>query len=144
MAREGRVFFEEVGDATLLRWLDLELSGYGRHPDVVPLHEVLGVAAGDRLAVHVAAYRTQTGHIWQPEPGQGAPFRHFFVEPLADLASTSARVRGLTPDLVELEFGAHAGAPGYPSRLEFRKVVFEQILLGFRAVLHLRLRDLAP
>ena len=60
-----------------------------------PLPEVLCVLPGDpvgrRLVAHIAAYRTQRGYDVTPgHPRQ--EYRHFFVEPLSDLAVTAEKL----------------------------------------------------
>jgi hypothetical protein len=80
----ARRIFTDAADAVRTRWLNLELGGYRASTDVRPLHLVLQVAANDRLAVHVTAYRTQRG-LTTGSSGAVVEFRHFFVEPLSDL-----------------------------------------------------------
>ena len=134
----GRVF-AEAGDAVRVRWLGLELRGYGDLVDSQPLHAVLGVAANDRLAAHVAAYRAQRGLAVG-----GVEFKHFFVESLGDVLAASARAAtsGGTSAL-ELEFAASPGAPGHPHAGTFSRDVFERVVAGFVAALHLQLGTLA-
>lgn len=145
LASEAEAVFAKVGDQTLDSWLKLELHGYGKLTEVRPLHEVLGVGPGDRLAVQVAAYRTQVGHVFEAGTRRhGSPCAHFFVESLQILTESAERVRGRgSTGALELEFGPHAGRPDYPKHLEFPVDVFDRVLLGFRATLHLRLRELA-
>ncbi|MCC6877379.1 MAG: hypothetical protein IT378_23945 [Sandaracinaceae bacterium] len=143
LAADARDLFVQIGNEAFVDWLNLELTGYGRRTEVRPLHEVLGVAHGDRLALQVAAYRTRVGHLFGSD-GKDRPFPHFFVESLGDLARSAAWVRARqTTGFLELEFGPHAGRPDYPSRLEFPADVFDQVLLGFRATLHLRVAEIA-
>src|SRR5690606_29172654 len=59
LAREAATLFEVAGRPVAARWLTLELQGYGSAVDRAPLHKVLGVEEGDRLVMHVSAYRTQ-------------------------------------------------------------------------------------
>lgn len=135
-ATEGRCIFTDAGESARVRWLRLEFDGYG---DLAggshPLHRVLGVAPDNRLVAHVLAYRTQRGR----EEGDGE-FRHFFVESLSDLVSASARVATLTgtPE-VELEFAPSDRAPNHPRLGTFRRDVFERVIAGFIAALHLQL-----
>lgn len=137
-ATEAVGLFTDAQDALRVRWLGLELHGYGELAKSTPLHAVLGVAAGDRLAAHVAAYRTQRGR------SGGGEFKHFFVESLRELVDASARVArsGGTSDL-ELEFAASTGSPAHPLRGTFGRDVFERVMAGFVAALHLQLGTLA-
>jgi hypothetical protein len=136
-ATEAVRLFTDADDAVRVRWLGLELHGYGERVDSAPLHVVLGVVAGDRLAAHVAAYRTQRGRSSTGE------FRHFFVEPLHELVGASARVAtsGGTSDL-DLEFAPSSGAPAHPRSGAFSRDVFERVVAGFVAALHLQLGTL--
>ncbi len=138
-AVDAKRIFEDASDATRTRWLTLELAGYAEHVPARPLHVVLDVPAGDRLAAHVAAYRSQRGT--NVTPGQPpAEFRHFFVEPLAELVATRARVAaGATGTSVVLDFGPEPGVPSYPRSGEFTRDVFDRVVLGFVAALHLQL-----
>jgi hypothetical protein len=136
-ATEAARLFTDAQDAVRSQWLTLELHGYGERVDSTPLHIILGVAAGDRLAAHVAAYRTQRGR------SNAGEFRHFFVEPLHELVGASARVAtsGGTSDL-ELEFAPSTGAPAHPLSGAFSRDVFERVVAGFVAALHLQLGTL--
>lgn len=140
-ATEARRIFTEAGDAIRIRWLDLELAGYGDLVDSRPLHLVLGVEAHDRLATHVAAYRTQRGLTAVRGVGE---FRHFFVEPLAELVSACAQVAtsGGTSSL-ELEFALSVTSQDHPRAGTFSRDVFERVVAGFVAALHLQLGTLA-
>jgi hypothetical protein len=133
-ATEAFRLFTDAAAAVHVRWLTLELHGYGEQVDSTPLHIVLGVPSGDRLAAHVAAYRTQRGRSTAGE------FRHFFVESLGELVSASASVAtsGGTSGL-ELEFGTSPGASGHPRNGTFGRDVFERVVAGFVAALHLQL-----
>jgi len=108
--------------------------------DVQPLHVVLQVPPNDRLAVHVTAYRTQRGLTTGPA---AAPkeFRHFFVEPLSELARTRASLAtsGGSSSLIELEFAAHPSAALHPTSGSFSRDVFDRVIGGFVAALHLQL-----
>ncbi len=134
-ARDAQRIFEDAGDETRLRWLTLELGGYG--PTTTrPLHEVLRVAANDRLVAHVAAYRTRRGVM----PGPGSSQRvlpHFFVEPLHELVRASDRAARL-PAGTTLELDLR-DLSGQPMRAQFRPDVFQQIGAGFLAALYLQL-----
>lgn len=143
LAKEARRLFEDAADELRSRWLNLELGGYMEHFDARPLSEVLHVLPGDpvgsRLMAHIAAYRTQRGYDVTPgHPRQ--EFRHFFVEPLPDLAATAEKlVKDLTSPVVVLRF-----AEVQQARLvEFSHDVFARILAGFGAALHLQLGALA-
>ena len=136
-ATEAVRLFTDAQDAVRVGWLNLELNGYGDRVDSVPLHVVLGVVAGDRLAAHVAAYRTQRGRSHDGE------FLHFFVEPLRELVGASARVATLgdASDL-ELDFAPSTRTPAHPKSGAFSRDVFERVLAGFVAALHLQLGTL--
>ncbi|MEO5726296.1 MAG: hypothetical protein ABI134_04265 [Byssovorax sp.] len=127
--------FEEAGDAVRVRWLNLELGGYEPVMSTVgPLHRVLGVPPDDRLAAHVAAYRTQRG------ARQGGPdLVHFFVEGLAELVATRDRASSASGKQIELSFGPAPGSRDYPATATFPPNVFERVLGGFLAALHLQL-----
>jgi hypothetical protein len=142
-ATEAHRLFEDAADETRVRWLNLELGGYGTLVDSRPLHEVLGVPAGDRLVAHVTAYRTQRGAELLPSPHR-RPFEHFFVESLQELAGhrqvVVARFGPPKPgEEVELDFRPRAGLAGYPTRATFSRDVFERVVEGFLAVLYLQL-----
>ena len=139
-AREAKRLFEDVVDEAHTRWMNLELNGYQDQVAVRPLHHVLRVPAGSRLAIHVAAYRTQRGFGARD---MAPPFSHFFVEPIADLVATRDRVRqsGGTSTL-ELQFGPEMRVPAYPTSAEFPRNVFERIVGGFTAALYLQLGDI--
>jgi hypothetical protein len=141
VADEARQLFEEAADGVRFRWLTLELSGYVDHVAARPLHDVLGVPSGDRLAAHVAAYRSQRGII--ATPGRpGGEFRHFFVESLGDLIAARERVAGSSAETLLLDFGPHPRVPAYPRSAEFSRDVFDRVVLGFLAALHLQLGTL--
>jgi hypothetical protein len=133
-ATEALRLFTDAQDAVRVRGLHLELHGYGDRVDSIPLNLVLDVPASDRLAAHVAAYRTQRGRAG------GVEFRHFFVEPLDKLVSASARVAtsGATSEL-ELEFAPSIEAPAHPRAGTFSRDVFARVVAGFVAALHLQL-----
>jgi hypothetical protein len=141
LATEARRLFEDAADELRSRWLTLELRGYAGHVDARPLSEVLRVLPGDpmgaRLVAHIAAYRTQRGYDVTPgHPRQ--EFRHFFVEPLQDLAATAEKLVGGAASVVTLRFGEDPQAQS----IEFSHDVFARILVGFGAALHLQLGDL--
>jgi hypothetical protein len=141
VATEAMRLFEESSDDVRHRWLTMELGGYA-DADSRALHQVLGVSHGHQLAAHVAAYRTQRGV--DATPGRRpAEFRHFFVEPLSTLEATRARVAasGGASSLV-LDFGHHARDASYPTAGEFTRGVFDRIVAGFLAALHLQLGTL--
>ena len=121
------------------RWLNLELEGYAEHVPARALHELLGVAAGDGLAAHVAAYRGQLGV--NVTPGHPATeFRHLFVEPLAELVATQLRVRAsASPNRLMLEFEPEMGGAKLSRLASFTSDVFDRAVLGFVASLHLQL-----
>jgi hypothetical protein len=86
----------------------------------------------------VLAYRAQVGQIVTSGGLNGRPFRHFFVEPICDLSAAAQRVRGGVRGAFQLDFGP-PGVPNYPAGGVFPHDVFDRILLGLRAVLHLQL-----
>jgi len=132
-ATEAFRLFTDAAAAERVRWLTLELHGYGERVDSTPLNVVLGVSAGARLAAHVAAYRTQRGRA------AGVEFKHFFVESLHELVSASARgATGGTTEL-QLEFAPSIGAPSHPHAGTFSSDVFSRVVAGFVAALHLQL-----
>lgn len=142
LAQEARRVFEDAADELRVRWLDLELGGYAGRVDARPLPEMLRVLPGDlvgsRLVAHIAAYRTQRGHDVTPgHPRQEV--RHFFVEPLPEVAGTAEKLtRDPMSSVVVLAF-----QDGRQTRLvEFGHDVFTRILAGFAAALHLQLGDL--
>ncbi len=141
-AQEARLMFQDLADDVRVRWLNLELGGYGNLVDTRPLHDVLGVPAGERLVAHVAAYRTQRGAELLPRPHR-RPFGHFFVEPIGDLAGARRVVRARfgqprAGEIVEVDLRPR-GAPDYPTRGAFSRDVFERVVEGFVAVLYLQL-----
>jgi hypothetical protein len=133
----SRIFFDS-GDTVRSRWLGFELNGYGYSVDAAPLHEVLSVPPHDRLAVQVTAYRTQRGRVTTLD-GQVVEFRHFFVEPLRDLLSTRARVAEAGGGPVELQFAVSPATPDHPLHGSFSPDVFDRVVGGFVAALHLQL-----
>jgi hypothetical protein len=138
VAQEAHRIFEDAKDEVRVRWMNLELGGYGP-TETRRLHEVLRVPQGDRLVAHVAAYRTQRGAELAPDPARG-PFTHFFVEALSELVAARDRVRqsGSASD-VELDFGPGRALAGYPARATFPRDVFERIVGGALAALYLQL-----
>lgn len=141
-ATEAMRIFEDAADVVRRRWLALELDGY-TEADSRALHDVLGVPHGHQLAAHVAAYRTQRGV--DATPGHHpVEFRHFFVEPLSTLEATRARVAASGgASAVVLDFGRHARDASYPTAGEFTRGVFDRVVVGFMAALHLQLGILA-
>lgn len=143
LATEARKLFEDAGDDLRSRWLAFELGGYAGQLDAHPLSEVLhvppGDSAGGRLVAHVAAYRTQRGRDVTPAHAPGE-IRHFFVEPLVELAATARKLADSPPSPVVLLRLAGAARA---QTLEFGHDVFARILGGFVAALHLQLGDLA-
>jgi hypothetical protein len=142
-ATEAMRIFEDNGDTIRFRWLTLELGGYSDHVDARALHQVLGALHGDRLVAHIAAYRNQRGT--DATPGHGRmEFRHFFIESLATLelarANVAASAGGAT---LLLDFGPHPHDASYPTVGEFSRGVFERVIAGFVAALHIQLGALA-
>lgn len=136
-ALEAKRVFEDAADAVRTRWLVLELGGYAEHVPARPLHAVLGVPSNDRLVAHVAAYRSQRG--LDTTSGGHREFSHFFVEPLSDLVAARNSVAHSASETLLLEFGRDSVTPGYPLEGEFTRDVFERVVLGFVAALHLQL-----
>jgi hypothetical protein len=144
VAEETNRIFEDAADEPRTRWLTLEITGYGELASAKPLHEVLRVPPGSRLPAHVSAYRTQQG--WDASTSQVAPrraFRHFFVESLGELTAARDKLdRSTGGGSVVLDFGPQLGDPTYPTTGEFGRDVFDRILMGFEAALHLQLGTL--
>lgn len=138
-ALEAVQLFAGVNWEAQARWLGFELQGYEANATSQRLHELFGVPMDARLVGHVAAYRAQPGS-YLSSTGAPATFSHFFVEPIRELIATRDRVRaaGVSGDLV-LSFGPQPGLGSYPNEAEFSPDVFERVLLGFRATLHLQL-----
>jgi hypothetical protein len=144
LAKEASGIFHDAGMPERQRWLDLELRGFGTLVDVQPLHEVLGVAPDHELVAFIARYRQQPGITWESGDPGGRPFLHFFVEPISELKSASERVHEKVGTAsVVLEFGPNGGSPTHPERGEFPRDVFDRVLLGLRATLHLQLGRIA-
>jgi len=141
MAREALDVFAAAGSPARVRWLTLELDGYGTAVHRARLPEVLGVPDGDRLAVHVPAYRAQNGRIVEAGELTGRSFQHFFVESLHELSAAAQQVRQGASGELRLDFGPDI--PNHPATLVFPADTFDRIMLGFRAVLHLELGSLA-
>ena len=138
-ATEACRLFSEGAETVRARWLTLELQGYGDLVDPRPLHVILGVPSNDRLAAHVATYRTQPGFN-----ESGAEFKHFFVEPLRELIATSARVATSgDASSIELVFAPAPGPSNHPRAGTFGRDVFERVVAGFVAALHLQLGAIA-
>lgn len=139
IAQQAAQLFSDAGAATHRRWLTYELQGYGAAVDRAPLAEVLradelGPLEGPKLVAHVSAYRAQPGATVESPP---RAFHHFFVESVRELSASAQRFRGLGAREVRLDFAA--GVPGYPAAAVFRGDVFNRVLLGLRATLHLQL-----
>lgn len=134
----ARRLFEDAGDEVRVRWLNLELHGYEPAMTAVgPLTQVLRVPPHDRLAAHVAAYRTQraTRH--------GSPeLVHFFVEALPELVAAREQASAAVGTELELSFGPDPGSSEYPTTATFPRNVFDRVLEGFLAALHLQLGTL--
>ncbi|TMQ28190.1 MAG: hypothetical protein E6J90_00900 [Deltaproteobacteria bacterium] len=141
-ATEARCIFEDADDDVRCRWLALELVGYAEHVDARALHQVLDVPPGDRLAAHVAAYRAQRGFDVTSDHNR-AEFRHFFIEPLSDLEAARVRVASVAASTLVLDFGRHPRDARYPRAAEFSRAVFDRVVAGFMAALHLQLGTLA-
>jgi hypothetical protein len=134
-ATQAKVIFEDARDPIRVRWLDLELTGYVAQPHAGErLSDVLGVARGDRLAAHVSAYRRQVG----TRHDQGV-IEHFFVETLEELVRARQRAKSANGAQLELSFGRESGASDHPVGATFPRNVFDRVLDGFLAALHLQL-----
>jgi hypothetical protein len=67
-------------------------------------------------------------------------FRHFFIEPLSALETASDKVAvSAGGSTVLLDFGRHPRDANYPTEGEFIRGVFDRIIAGFMAALHLQL-----
>lgn len=142
-ATEALRIFIDAGDPVRSGWLRLELDGYGYLMDIAQLHEVLHVPPNSRLAVQVAAYRTQRGFATAAD-GRRVEFRHFFVESLRDLLSARAVLAesGVTGS-VDFDFSVSPTTPEHPSAGSFSPDVFERVMGGFVAALHLQLAQVS-
>jgi len=138
LAAEASSVFQDAHMEAQVRWLGFEINGYGEETSALSVAKALGVHPGDRLAVHVAAYRSQPGRVVSGAAVGDPLFRHFFVEPLEELQTARERVRALIGELL-LDFGTQPGDARYPATVAFERDVFERVLLGFRAALHLQL-----
>ena len=139
LAQEAALLFAGAGREVHRHWLALELQGYGSAVDRAPLAEVLraqelGPHEGPRLVAHVSAYRAQPGNTVGPAP---VPFHHFFVESIHDLSEAARHFRARGAQTVQLDFSPDV--PNYPAAGKFPGDVFDRVLLGFRATLHLQL-----
>jgi hypothetical protein len=131
----ARRLFEEAEDDVRVRWLDLELRGYEPALSAIgPLPRVLCVPPHDRLAAHVAAYRTQRAERHGPPD-----LVHFFVEALPELVAARQRARSAAGPELELAFGPDPGSGEYPATATFPRNVFDRVLDGFLAALQLEL-----
>lgn len=139
-AAEALGIFGDANDDIRSRWLTLELRGYQQHVDTRTLRQVLAVPEGHSLIAHVTAYRTQRG--LDATPGRSnAEFRHFFIEPLGLLEAAKASVAASPGgSSLVLDFGPHPRDARYPTAGEFTRGVFDRIVEGFLAALHLQLK----
>ena len=135
-AAEAAGVFNDAHLRSHVLWLGYELDGYG-FAGLRTLHEALGLPPEDRLVKHVSAYRSQRGQIVEGGQPTGRPFQHFFVEPLAEVVQAANRVQQGASSELRLDFGGHV--PNYPTAGLFPSDVFDRLLLGFRAALHLQL-----
>lgn len=138
LAANAEILFGAAGDATRVRWLQLERGGYGGIGKSSALHETLGLSADDRLVVHVLAYRVQRGQIVAGNELTGRSFNHFFVESLHDLVQAAGRARSGQGVPLRLDFGRPSSV-NYLDGATFPTDVFERVVLGFRATLHLQI-----
>ncbi|MFI5296753.1 MAG: hypothetical protein ACHREM_01535 [Polyangiales bacterium] len=138
VAQEARRIFTNAADDVRTRWMNLELGGYSEaRNEIGPLHQVLRVPVHDRLAVHVAAYRTQRGHRLGRQE-----LVHFFVEPLSKLVDAREQLVAEKKPTIEITFGKHPTSSEYPTTASFPRDVFERIIGGFIAALHLQLGEI--
>lgn len=117
------------------RWLKFELEGYagvGNEPKA--LHDLLLTTVEHRLVMQVKSYRAQPAAT---EEERIAPV-HFFVESIKELRDAQSRLAQLPEDANELQLSFAASQ----TSMSFGRDVFERILLGFRAALHLELTRL--
>jgi type III restriction enzyme len=137
LAREALDVFLTANMRAHTRWLEFELRGYMQEREARPLYEVLGLSSEHRLVTQVTLYRAQRGVQWGGDDGM--PLVHFFVEPVHDIVDAQKRLRELQRGgkVVRLEF-VDASTGG-----DFDAEVFDRILLGFRAALHLELTRMA-
>jgi hypothetical protein len=130
--------FEDAKDEVRARWLTLELTGYAaRLAATSSISQLLDVPPRDRLAAHVSAYRRQTG-----TRRDGGVIGHFFVESLAELADARRRAKSATGTQLELSFGTGGSSKDYPTEATFPRDVFDRVLDGFLAALHLQLGEM--
>jgi hypothetical protein len=134
LARQALDVFATANLHVQVRWLGYELGGYVEDGEAQPLHELLGLAPEHRLVTQVNAYRAQETAQGAGE-GEQARLVHFFVEPVKELMSAQARVGKLGPSTKSIRLEFSDGSPA----AEFSPDVFERILLGLRATLHLEL-----
>jgi hypothetical protein len=137
LANNAAELFSLVGSVAHARWLALEQNGYGTVHGSASVPEALGLEPSERLAVHVFAYRVQTGETLATHDVAARPFRHFFVEPLSELVASAKRIRAGAHASLTLHFAP--SVPDYPAAAMFPVSVFDDVLLGFRATLHLQL-----
>lgn len=144
LALESMQVFTEGRLEPQMRWLKFELNGYTTDAESSSVHQLLGLDPSDRLVVRVKTYRVQSGHV-ADGPQKGAPFHHFFVEPLRALTVAQSGLRSSARDgqSVRLDFSVHESKPHLPAAGYFRADTFDRIVLGFRAVLHLQLGEVA-
>jgi hypothetical protein len=146
IAADARTVFEAAGWTPHVRWLQLELGGYGPSTDASRVHDLLGLEVADPLATLVRAYRTREGVV----DGGAAPstIHHFFVESLPNLRAASDKiiVRGAR---MRLELPRAVGASPLIATFAtsatcatFATDVYDRVLLGFRAVLDRQLEAL--
>ena len=137
-ATAARHLFEDAGDEVRVRWLNLELQGYEPAMSAIgPLPRVLRVSPHDRLAAHVAAYRTQRAMRHRP-----SELVHFFVEALPELVAARQQASSASGTELELSFGPDPRSNEYPATATFPRNVFDRVLGGFLAALHLQLGTL--
>ena len=142
LVREASALFDAVQMRPQTRWLALEQDGYTSSTESRTVHESLGLKATDRLVVQVKTYRVQAGELAE---GPQVKFHHFFVESIAELTAARERVRTTVAHgaRIRLEFPTPPAHPYVPTAGTFRADVFDRILLGLRASLHLQLAPLA-
>ena len=131
LARQALDVFASLNLPEQARWLGYELGGYTEGGDARPLHELLGLTPDHRLVTQAKSYRAHQGV--RPDEPDRATIVHFFVEPVHDLVSAQRRVRAVQGRSAPLAstLSTHR-RPG-----EFAADVFDRILLGLRATLHL-------
>jgi hypothetical protein len=140
IAHDSALLFGSAGHPAQTRWLEFELRGYAS--TFAELPDALGVSPVDPLLLLIKSYRVQAVRaLYQGRPPLSS--HHFFVEALGELVAAQGHVRSLPGPVFRLDFIDNAGHPELPYAGETDRFVFDRILLGFRAALHLQLGHVA-